>query len=250
MSEIDKKKIGNFLSELRKEKGLTQKELAEQLYISSKAISKWETGVSIPHVDMLLPLANILDVTVTELLKGERIEKDQPISKEKVEELVRQAVVYSEDEKEKLFNHSQYVKFFLLSFIITIIEIIVLFDWSNDKYDITDFLPFIFVAIVIGFYFTFIVKERIPLFYDENKISFYTDGIMRIHLPGLYINNHNWSYICQYVRIWSYISAILTPIFFYILLKFIPMQIAGYLFLFFTLISLFFPMYYIGKKHE
>ena len=46
MFEIDKKKFGTFVSELRREKGYTQKELAEKLFISDKAISKWETGVS------------------------------------------------------------------------------------------------------------------------------------------------------------------------------------------------------------
>lgn len=46
MFEIDKKKFGAFVSELRREKGFTQKELAEKLFISDKAISKWETGVS------------------------------------------------------------------------------------------------------------------------------------------------------------------------------------------------------------
>ena len=49
MFEIDKKEFGCFLAELRKEKGFTQKELAEKLFVSDKAVSKWETGGSIPH---------------------------------------------------------------------------------------------------------------------------------------------------------------------------------------------------------
>ena len=48
MFEIDKKEFGRFLSELRKEQGMTQKELAEKLFVSDKAVSKWETGGSIP----------------------------------------------------------------------------------------------------------------------------------------------------------------------------------------------------------
>ncbi len=46
MTEINKEKMGSFISQLRKEKGMTQKELAEKLFISAKAVSKWETGVS------------------------------------------------------------------------------------------------------------------------------------------------------------------------------------------------------------
>ena len=58
MFEIDKQKFGKFVAELRKEKGVTQKELAKELFISDKAISKWETGVSIPDTALLVPLAN------------------------------------------------------------------------------------------------------------------------------------------------------------------------------------------------
>ena len=68
MFEIDRTKFGAFVSALRKEKGYTQKELAEKLFISDKAISKWETGVSIPDTSLLIPLADLLGITVTELL--------------------------------------------------------------------------------------------------------------------------------------------------------------------------------------
>ena len=57
MYEIDKQKFGAFVASLRKEKGLTQKELAQQLFISDKAVSKWETGVSIPDTALLIPIA-------------------------------------------------------------------------------------------------------------------------------------------------------------------------------------------------
>jgi len=69
MFEIDKKEFGHFLSELRKEQGLTQKELAEKLFVSDKAVSKWETGGSIPDVALLMPLSKLLGVTVPELLE-------------------------------------------------------------------------------------------------------------------------------------------------------------------------------------
>lgn len=69
MFEIDKQRFGKFVAELRKEKGVTQKELAKELFISDKAISKWETGVSIPDTALLVPLANLLGVSVTECAK-------------------------------------------------------------------------------------------------------------------------------------------------------------------------------------
>ena len=67
---IDREKFGAFLAQLRKERGLTQKELAERLFVSDKAVSKWERCQSLPDVALLLPLAEILGVSVTELLRG------------------------------------------------------------------------------------------------------------------------------------------------------------------------------------
>ena len=65
MYELDRKKFGAFVSLLRKEKGLTQKQMAAQLHISDKAISKWETGVSIPDTALLIPRAELIGGTVT-----------------------------------------------------------------------------------------------------------------------------------------------------------------------------------------
>ena len=64
--------FGNFLYELRKEKGMTQQELAEKLNITNKAVSKWETGEAFPETAQLVPLADIFGVTVDELLRGKR----------------------------------------------------------------------------------------------------------------------------------------------------------------------------------
>lgn len=72
MYTIDKKQFGAFVAELRKEKGYTQKDLAGKLFISDKAVSKWETGTSIPDTALLIPLSELLNVTVTELLMCRR----------------------------------------------------------------------------------------------------------------------------------------------------------------------------------
>ncbi len=70
---MNNKKTGEFICFLRKELGYSQKDLAEKLNITDKAVSKWETGRSAPDVSMLLPLSEVLGVSVTEILKGERI---------------------------------------------------------------------------------------------------------------------------------------------------------------------------------
>lgn len=70
---MEQEKVGRFISELRKEKGLTQKKLAEQLHITDKAVSKWECGYSLPDNAVMLELCEVLGISVNELLSGERL---------------------------------------------------------------------------------------------------------------------------------------------------------------------------------
>lgn len=70
---MDQSKIGKFIAECRKEKALTQMQLAEKLGITDKAISKWERGISLPDSSIMLELCDILGISVNELLSGEEI---------------------------------------------------------------------------------------------------------------------------------------------------------------------------------
>jgi len=76
---MDQIKIGKFISKLRKEKNLTQDDLAEKLMVSTKSISRWETGRNMPDYSILKDLCSILDISVNELINGERIQKDKII---------------------------------------------------------------------------------------------------------------------------------------------------------------------------
>ena len=73
---MDQEKIGQFIANLRREMALTQRELAEKLCVSDKAISKWECGKGLPEVSLMLPLCRVLGITVNELLSGERLENE------------------------------------------------------------------------------------------------------------------------------------------------------------------------------
>lgn len=78
---MNQEKIGKFIRELRKEKGITQQELAKKLGVTNKAISKWENGRCLMDISSLKPLSELLDISVLELLSGEKIEKqDMPKS--------------------------------------------------------------------------------------------------------------------------------------------------------------------------
>ena len=73
---MDQEKIGKFISSCRKEAGLTQAALADKLGITDRAVSKWETGKSLPDASIMIELCNILGITVNELLTGEHITMD------------------------------------------------------------------------------------------------------------------------------------------------------------------------------
>ena len=71
---MDYKKTGNLIKKIRKERNMTQMELAESLGVTDRTISKWETGRGFPDVSLLKPLAETLGITVTELLEGELVQ--------------------------------------------------------------------------------------------------------------------------------------------------------------------------------
>lgn len=112
---MDAQKIGDFIKELRKEKNLTQKELAEILNCTDKAVSRWETGRGIPEISLLIPLSKALDVSVNELLMGERIIEEE--IKEKSEQLIVETIVHT-DKKIGGLKNMIYALFCIIQFIV------------------------------------------------------------------------------------------------------------------------------------
>ena len=70
--EVDQVKIGNFLKKLRKEKGITQEQLAEILNVSGRTVSRWETGNNMPDISILVDIADYYDISIPEIISGER----------------------------------------------------------------------------------------------------------------------------------------------------------------------------------
>ena len=95
---MDQKKIGAFLKELRKEKGVTQEQLAEQFQVSSRTVSRWENGNNMPDLDILIEISDYYNLDLREILNGER--KSENMNQE-VKETVLQAVEYTNTECEK-----------------------------------------------------------------------------------------------------------------------------------------------------
>ncbi|MCR5335216.1 MAG: helix-turn-helix domain-containing protein [Synergistes sp.] len=86
---MDQGKIGAFLRKLRKEKGLTQEQLAEKFNVASRTVSRWETGSNMPDLSILIELADFYDVDIRETLDGER--KSEMMEKEEKETLLKVA---------------------------------------------------------------------------------------------------------------------------------------------------------------
>lgn len=102
---MDQKKTGRFMKELRKEKGFTQEQLAEQLNVSGRTVSRWETGNNMPDLDLLIEMADFYGIELRELIDGER--KSETMNEE-MKETVLKVADYSNEEKSRLMRKLHY----------------------------------------------------------------------------------------------------------------------------------------------
>ncbi len=93
---MDSLKTGGLIAEARKEKNMTQRQLAEALHVSDRAVSKWERGAGFPDISLLEPLADTLGLSVTELLRGEK--QETPTADEEVRLALKTARQYRKDQ--------------------------------------------------------------------------------------------------------------------------------------------------------
>ena len=148
---MDQIKIGKFISEKRKENGLTQLQLAEKLNITDRAVSKWETGRTMPDSSIMLSLCKILKISVTDLLNGEVVKMDN--SEEKILELIK--------EKEQADK-----RLLALEWVVGILSIIILMapifvasllpmeDWQRIVLTFSGFIP-----AIVGFAFALKIEQ-------------------------------------------------------------------------------------------
>ncbi len=97
---MDQIRIGQFIAQTRRSRGLTQKQLAQLLSISDKTVSKWECGKGLPEVSLMLPLCRALEITVNDLLAGHRVDQGeyQKTAEENMMDLMRE----NEENRKKL----------------------------------------------------------------------------------------------------------------------------------------------------
>ncbi len=252
MFAIDKEKFGLFVAKLRKEKGFTQKELAKRLSISDKAVSKWETGVSLPDISLLIPLGDLLGVSVTELLMCEKMTQGNTLKANEVESIVKTAITYADESPERAYQvKSNWIAFYGLSFLISCIGMFINYKIEQPYLDTLALI--VLLCAVFGAYFCCFVKTKLPAFYDENKVNLFYDGPFRMHIPGMRLHNRNWPHIVKTIRLCMCLYMILFPIFAFVTGSIMPdtrNAVGNYWILLLFLCGLFIPIYLSGKKYE
>lgn len=150
---MDQKKIGAFLKELRREKNLTQQQLAEILCVTNRSISRWENGVNMPDFDLVIEIADYYDVSIEEILDGER--KKEMLDNDTKEKLLKVAD-YESNEKHRFSK--RICGLFVLAVLAFVIYSILIFTGldAKDRYeDIASCaLGFVGGVLIVGALYT------------------------------------------------------------------------------------------------
>ena len=160
---MDLVKIGAFLQQLRKEKVLTQEQLAEKAGVARRTVSRWETGANMPDLDVLIELADFYSVDLREILNGER--KSERMNQE-LKETVLQVADYSNEEKERLLRRMHWLFIAGLAGFIAFLVITALGLVNTAPYEeIASFgLGIAFGMLILGVIFTSRYAARIRQF--------------------------------------------------------------------------------------
>lgn len=159
---MDQEKTGLFLKELRKEKGLTQEQLAEHFSVSNRSVSRWETGRNMPDLSILVELAEFYQVDIKELIDGER--KSETMTEETKDTLMKVAEYTREDKKTQYYKMRTVIGGILIGFgIFLIISALSIFP-SDSSWG--SFYSVIGAMILSTGIYQLICKNRFKLLYS------------------------------------------------------------------------------------
>lgn len=180
MMDIDK--ISNLIKNKRKELGITQSQLAEKLFVTEKAISRWETGKGTPNISLLIPLANELKIDVSELLNGEENKKN--------DNSVEQLIEYNEITKMNKYNFK--FKLTVFCYIISILSFLIYLRLEyNPNIELNYFIRLciiIFASVFIIVGNNIYANNHAETIKDKNKVKKYSQIIVFIYYIILMFN--------------------------------------------------------------
>lgn len=160
---MDTKKIGTFLSQLRHEKNLTQEQLGEQLGVTNKTVSRWETGNYMPPVEVLMQLSEFYGISINEILSGQRLEDSA--YKEKAEENIKMVLESSAFQLEDriAFFQKKWKKDHVFSLIV---EMLIILAVMAAGFLLDNGLQF--VAILAGFIWSIVKYNQMMAYVERN----------------------------------------------------------------------------------
>ena len=167
---MDQQKIGSFLKELRQENQMTQEQLAEQMGVSRRTVSRWETGNNLPDLSMLVELADYYDVDLNEIFHGER--RSETMDAE-LKDTLLQASEYSEGIKKKIIKRMHLL--FIGGCIAFLFYLVVLFIEPEQTSNLFDFVKGVslgisFGMVIVGTIMTSKYADRIVQWKVKHKI--------------------------------------------------------------------------------
>lgn len=193
---MDQIKIGKFISEQRKNKGMTQIEFAEKLGVTNKSVSRWETGRNMPDVSLFIPICELLEISVNELIIGEKIEKDDTAKADKI-------IVETIKESHKSINKARFIIYISMVIINALFSIVVPLTASpSDAMAVP-------LAGVLGGFFTVIVISMLNI-KSSIKFSFIPiSALLFIVGSFLYFEDAVFDYGLPYAAIIAIIQFII-----------------------------------------
>ena len=212
---LDAATLGAFVARVRAERGLTQRQLAERLYVSDKTVSKWERGLSLPSVPLLVPLAQALDLSISELMSCEVAPHEESVDRAEADRLIAASLGLSGAAltgrqralRVAAFLATVAVWGALTARVVFTRQIDLLVSAISDPAVVGGLLMLVALA-----WFSFFCHETLPGYYDENRISFVAQGPFRMNLGCLMrVHNGNWPAICRAGRWGACAAAVLLP---------------------------------------
>ncbi len=180
---MEQVKIGRFIAECRKNKNMTQAQLAEKLNVTDRAISKWETGKGMPDSSIMLDLCNELDISVNELLSGEMIEMEN--YNEKVEKNLLDMVKQKELADKRLLTMEIVIgalSSIILFVVIFVASFVEMADWTRILLIMVGIVPFI-----IGILYA-IKIEQVAGYYECQKCHYKYIPTYKSTLFSMHVN--------------------------------------------------------------
>lgn len=213
--QLDAVTLGTFVARVRAERGLTQRQLAERLYVSDKTVSKWERGLSLPSVPLLVPLAKALGLSISELMSCEEAPHGESVERTKADRLIAASLDLSGAALTGRQRALRVAAFLAIVAAWGVLAARVVFTRRIDQLVPALADPAVagglFMLVALA-WFSFFCRESLPGYYDENRISFVTQGPFRMNLGSLVrVHNGNWPAICRAGHWGAGVAAVLLP---------------------------------------